>query len=117
MTMIEIRGIRRDAALWERVATRLTEAVEPLHVKPFSIHAAFVDDNGPKGGPALRCALTVTLPARPALRAEASAETARLAFDSAMPALERKIERYRERARDLRRRPKKYYAARRALAG
>ena len=115
--MIEIRGIRRDAGLRARVAARLTGAVETLHVEPFSIHAAFVDDNGPKGGPTLRCALTVSLPAKPALRAEASAETARLAFDAAMPALERKLERYRERARDLRRRPKKYYAARKALAG
>lgn len=77
--------------------------------------ATFFDENGPKGGPAIRCALTVRLPYRPTVRVENVAETARLAFDGALAVLERQLERYRERDRDNRRRPKKYFVAKRLL--
>ena len=65
----------------------------------------------------MRCALTVRLPFRPSIRVEQSAVTPRLAFDAAFAVLERQLERYRERDRDNKRHPKKYFAARRALAG
>jgi len=42
------------------------------------------------------------------------AETPRLAL--AVPVLERRLARYRERDRDSKRHPKKYFAARRAVA-
>jgi hypothetical protein len=45
------------------------------------------------------------------------AESRRLAFDGAFAALERQLERYRERARDSQRHPKKYFVAKRLLAG
>lgn len=77
--------------------------------------ARFVDDNGPKGG-GIRCALTLRLPYRPALRVEQTAMTARLAFDGAIATLERQLERHGERQRERRRRPKKYYVAKRLLA-
>jgi ribosome-associated translation inhibitor RaiA len=64
----------------------------------------------------MRCALTVRLPFRPCIRVERSAVTPRLAFDGAFAVLERQLERYRERDRDSKRHPKKYFAARRALA-
>jgi ribosome-associated translation inhibitor RaiA len=44
------------------------------------------------------------------------AETPRLALDAAFPVLERRLARYRERDRDSKRHPKKYFAARRAVA-
>ena len=72
---------------------------------------SFFDDNGPKGGRAMRCALTVRLPFRPSIRVERSAVTPRLAFDAAFAVLERQLERYRERDRDNKRHPKKYFAA------
>jgi len=112
---IDVRGLRGDGALAAHVRMRLNTALRGLRVKPVDAAAAFVDDDGPKGGPAIRCALTVRLPYRPALRAEASARAARAAFDGAADALERQLERYRERRRESRRRPKKYYAARRLL--
>jgi ribosome-associated translation inhibitor RaiA len=87
--------------------------LKPVQVKPLGAEVRFFDDNGPKGGRAIRCAVTVRLPYRPAVRVEEMAETARLAFDGAFATLERQLERYRERNRDSRRRPKKYYAARR----
>jgi len=54
-----------------------------LTVKPVVGTAVFVDDNGPRGG-GVRCALTLRLPYRPALRAERTATTPRLAFDGAV---------------------------------
>jgi ribosome-associated translation inhibitor RaiA len=45
------------------------------------------------------------------------AETPRLAFDGALKAFERRLERYRERDRDSRRRPKKYWVAKRLTEG
>ena len=87
-----------------------------LPVGPIRGEIAFFDDNGPKGGPAVRCALTVGLPYRPSLRVERRAETPRLALDAAFPVLERRLARYRERDRDSKRRPTKYFVARRAVA-
>jgi ribosome-associated translation inhibitor RaiA len=113
---IEISGIARDRALASRVRQRLGAAVELLQVAPVRARAAFVDENGPKGGVDVRCALTVRLPYRPTVRVEHLAEDARAAFDGALPVLERQLARYREIDRESRRRPKKYYAARRAVA-
>jgi ribosome-associated translation inhibitor RaiA len=91
-------------------------ALANLAVAPVKGQAAFFDDNGPKGGRAMRCALTVRLPFRPSIRVERSAVTPRLAFDAAFAVLERQLERYRERDRDSKRHPKKYFAARRLQA-
>jgi ribosome-associated translation inhibitor RaiA len=109
---VEISGLRGAAALRERIAERMALALEPIRLAPVSAQVTFVDDNGPKGGRALRCACTVRLPYRPGLRVEHTAETPRLAFDGAFAALERRLERYRERDRDSRRHPKKYFVAR-----
>jgi ribosome-associated translation inhibitor RaiA len=113
---IEIKGIQDDRSLRARISRQMNAALKLLGVAPVSAEAAFFDDNGPKGGTASRCALTVQVPYRPAIRVEHVAETARLAFDGAFPVLERRLERYVERDRDLRRRPKKYYAAKRLMS-
>src|SRR4029450_4515537 len=52
--------------------------------EPVSTQVAFFDDNGPKGGPGIRGALTVRLPYRPAVRGEQTAEGPRLAFDAGL---------------------------------
>jgi ribosome-associated translation inhibitor RaiA len=113
---IRITGLERDS-LRGRATRLMTEALAKLTVAPVTGQASFFDDNGPKGGRAMRCALTVRLPFRPSIRVERSAVTSRLAFDAAFAVLERQLERYRERDRDSKRHPKKYFAARRALAG
>ncbi|HEX6081952.1 MAG TPA: HPF/RaiA family ribosome-associated protein [Methylomirabilota bacterium] len=112
----QINGIDDDPALRTLLAKRMGAALAPLTVRPLRAEAVFVDDNGPKGGPALRCALTVRLPHRPNIRVERSAETPRLAFDAAFAVLKRQLERYRERDRQNKRHPKKYFAATRAQA-
>jgi ribosome-associated translation inhibitor RaiA len=76
---------------------------------------AFTDDNGPKGGRAMRCALGVTLPRRTRVRVEHTATTPRLALDGALDTLERELARFIERRRNAARHPKKYYAAQRLL--
>jgi ribosome-associated translation inhibitor RaiA len=113
---IKITGLERDP-LRGRATRLMTEALAKLAVAPVKGQVAFFDDNGPKGGRAMRCALTVRLPFRPSIRVERSAVTPRLAFDAAFAVLERELERYRERDRDSKRHPKKYFAARRAVAG
>lgn len=113
---IRIRGIERDARLRSRTAKLMEDQIARLAVGPVTGHATFFDDNGPKGGRAMRCALTVRVPYRPSVRVERTAETPRLAFDAAFAVLERRLARYRERDRQSKRHPKKYFAARRALA-
>ena len=115
--MIDIRGIASSSALRGRVAKQLTAALSPLQVKPVAAQVTFFDENGPKGGVAIRCAITVRLPYRPVLRVEHIDTTPRRAFDGSFATLERQLQKYRERMAERGRRPKKYYAAKRLLAG
>jgi ribosome-associated translation inhibitor RaiA len=112
---IKVLGIGADAALGRRATTAVKGALARLMVRPITAQVTFVDDNGPKGGRAARCAVTVRLPYRPHVRVEKVAETPRLAFDAALAVLQRDLERYRERQRDQQRHPKKYFAAKRLL--
>jgi ribosome-associated translation inhibitor RaiA len=115
--VIDILGVEKDAALRARVAKLVGAALEPINLAPVRAKVTFFDDNGPKGGRGMRCAMDVRLPYRPAIRVEQVAETTRLAFDGAFGALERQLERYRQRDRDIKRRPKKYFVAKRLMAG
>lgn len=112
---IEFRKRSGEEATRAHVVAGL-KTVLAAPVGPTLARATFSDENGPKGGPAIRCALEVKQPRRPAVHVEAVATTQRLAFDRALAKLERAIARRRETARDAKRRPKKYFAARRALA-
>lgn len=112
---LRISGIKRNAGLRARSAKVVAGALTRLSVGPVRGEVAFFDDNGPKSAPASRCALTVHLPYRSSIRVERTAETPRLALDAAFPVLERRLKRYRERDRDNKRHPKKYFAAHRAL--
>ena len=115
--VIDIQGVERDKALRARAVKLVGAALEPITLEPVKAKITFFDDNGPKGGLGMRCAVDVRLPFRPAIRVEQVAETSRLAFDCAFAALERRLERYRERDRDSKRRPKKYFVAKRLLTG
>lgn len=112
---VQISGLARDPALRARALSRIDAALKLLRVRPLAAQVSFFDDDGPKGGRAVRCALTVRLPYRPTVRVEHTADTPRLAFDGGFASLERQLERYRERDRDNRRHPKKYYIARRLV--
>ena len=115
--VIDILGVERDTALRARAAKVVGAALKLIKLAPIRAKVTFFDDNGPKGGLGMRCAMDVRLPYRPPIRVEQVAETSRLAFDGAFAALERQLERYRERDRDNKRRPKKYFVAKRLLTG
>ncbi len=115
MMRVEIRGIPAARALYTRAVKRIHTALKPLAGEPVTAQVNFFDENGPKGGVAIRCALTVRLPYRPAVRVEHMAETSRLAFDGGLAKLERQLEEYRERHRKSQRYPKKYFVAKRLL--
>ena len=93
----------------------IRDALARVTVQPITAQVTFVDDNGPKGGRAARCAVTVQLPYRPHVRVEKVAETPRLAFDAALAVLQRDLKQYRERQHDQQRHPKKYFAGKRLL--
>jgi len=115
-TKIEFRTCAASKTTRTRVTACLKTALDPLVVEPTTARATFTDENGPKGGPAIRCTLEAKQPRRPAVHVEAVATTQLLAFDRALAKLERAVARRRQTARDAKRRPKKYFAARRVLA-
>lgn len=115
--MIEIMTPEGAAPLAAGVRARLAGMLAARGIQAARSRVAFVDDNRPKGGPAVRCRVSLALPRRATLRVEHTATTPRLAFDSVLEILERRLERMRERMRDGARRPKKYFAARRLLSG
>lgn len=106
-----ITGMNGDSALYARVIEHMQRHLDRLGVRPVSGRAAFTDEDGPKGGRAIRCALTITVPYRPSIHAEQTALDQRRAFDGAMASLARELARYRRRDRDEKRHPKKYFAA------
>jgi ribosome-associated translation inhibitor RaiA len=112
---IEISGVAIDRALRARVTSQLTHALRTVYGTPVLTQVTFFDDNGPKGGRDIRCAFTIRMPRRRALHVEHVAETPRLAFDGGIEALERKLREVAERGRDLKRRPKKYFTAKRLM--
>jgi ribosome-associated translation inhibitor RaiA len=115
-TRIQIRGRAAGRAIQTRVARRLSGVLASLPVGATGVRVAFTDENGPKGGDAIRCSVEVRLPRRPPMRVEDVASAPRLALDAALTKLERRLRRVRERTRESKRRPKKYYTARRTLA-
>jgi len=110
MTLV-MEGIALDDPLRPFIDTKMTALSRRGRLRPISGRVAFTDEDGPKGGVALRCALTIELPRRPTTHANGLGQTPRLAFDAAYEVLEQELSRERGRRRDVARRPKKYFAA------
>jgi ribosome-associated translation inhibitor RaiA len=110
-----IEGLGDDRALRTLIAGKVTNTLARLHVNATSVRVQFSDENGPKNGLDTRCSLTVHVAHRPEIHADTVAADARLAFEQAFSALERQIERDKDRGRAVRRHPKKYYLAKRLL--
>jgi len=113
---IELRGVSMAPALGARIERRLARELGRIQASPVTAVVTLIDDNGPKGGRALRCALTVRIPRRPAIRVEDVAENAWLAFDRSFGGLKRGLAEYRERRLERARYPKKYFAAKRLVS-
>ena len=107
--MLAIRGLPAREAAALRADARVADAMAALAPDALIVVS---DDNGPKGGPAVRCAVTVRLPRRGRVHVEARGVSGRAALDTALTRLRRRLVRAETAARAARRRPKKYYAAR-----
>jgi ribosome-associated translation inhibitor RaiA len=114
MTLI-MEGLALDDPLRTVIETKLGDVFRRGRGRPTSGRVAFTDENGPKGGADIRCAVTVEVPGRPTIHASALAENPRLALDGALAALEREVTRAQQRRRDAARRPKKYFVAHQGL--
>ena len=110
MTLV-MEGIAQHDPLRPFIQGKMAAATNRGRLRPTAARVGFTDENGPKGGVGIRCALTVEIPRRPTAHASALGETPRLAFDSAYTALEHELSRERRRRRDVARRPKKYFTA------
>jgi ribosome-associated translation inhibitor RaiA len=115
MIRMEVLGLpQAPIAGGTRMTRRLRAVLEALANRATTARVRFVDDNGPKGGVATRCALTVKVPGRPPLHVEETETTPGRAFDAALVKLTRALRRAAGARRDAGRYPKKYYAARQA---
>ncbi|PYM14731.1 MAG: hypothetical protein DMD81_17055 [Candidatus Rokuibacteriota bacterium] len=112
----EIAGLNSRSALRTLITKKITAIFDGHRPEPVAARIGFVDENGPKGGgAAMKCGITIELPRRPTVHVEHRASTERLAFDGALAALEHRLTRERGRMIAGRRRPKKYYLAKRLL--
>jgi ribosome-associated translation inhibitor RaiA len=115
--ILEIEGLDARSALRGVIDRKLGAAFAKRKPQPIAARIDFTDENGPKGGVGIRCGITIEWPRRrKAVHVEHQAETARLAFDMAFDSLETQFERQRGRTMTVRRRPKKYFVAKRLLS-
>jgi ribosome-associated translation inhibitor RaiA len=112
---IVIEGLGDDRTLRTLISGKVTTTLARLQVNSTNVYVQFSDENGSKGGVDTRCSLTLHLPHRRELHADTVAPDPRLAFEQAFDAVERQIERAKDRGRVERRHPKKYYLAKRLL--
>src|SRR5262245_7793145 len=82
------------------VRARLSALLAAGGLEPSRVSVAFVDQNGPKGGPAIRCAADVAIARHPVLHVECVDTTPRRAFDAMLDSLDRQLLRFVGRLRD-----------------
>ena len=64
MTLV-MEGIALDDSLRPFIVEKMTAATSRGRLRPTAARVGFTDENGPKGGVGIRCALTVEIPRRP----------------------------------------------------
>jgi|SRR5437870_1581803 len=114
-TTILIEGIHTPE-FEDHVRSRITQALERVTSRRTAAKVIFADVNGPKGGVGTRCTIVAEMPRRREVSVEELADTAEVAFDAAFAALKQSVTRDHERRRELARRPKKYFLAKRLLS-
>jgi hypothetical protein len=117
MTEIEIVGIPGRTSARLDATRRLRALLQPIGRAARRCRLAFRDENGPKGGVAVRCTVDLTLQRRRPIHVDARATSAALALAEALDRLQRRTERVVGALRDAGRHPKKYFVAARALTG
>lgn len=105
-----------DELLRALVEEKVGEVLDRRGLRAVAVRVGFTDQNGPKGGEGKHCAVTVEVPRHTPLHVGATAASERGAFEVVLDTLERQAVRERERLRATRRRPKKYFVAKRLLS-
>lgn len=113
--------IRIDSTAGRRIprahiTASLEKALKRIPGDPVTARVTFTDVNGPKKGVDIECGLLLTMPRRRPMRVVRRGTTPRVAFDLAYDSAARWLADLRDRDEQSRRRPKKYYAAKRLLA-
>jgi hypothetical protein len=106
----------RNTTLAAHVRDKIAQALSRVDPTPTTAKAIFADENGPKGGPGIRCTIVHDMPRRRDFSVSELGDSEEMAFDAAFSALETSVTRDRARRRQLVRRPKKYYLAKRLLS-
>ena len=108
---IVIVGLTERQARQLLAVARLAATLTPLGRAALGARLAVSDQNGPKGGVAIRCTIDAQVARWAPIHADARATSARAALSEALDRFERLVRRAARMARDGRRRPKKYFAA------
>src|ERR1051325_8364200 len=104
--LTRISGLRGRDRLRTDIVKQLNGLVARRSVAVRAVRVAFFDDDGPRGGVAIRCALTLT-PSRGAIvRVEHTARTYSAAFKGALAILTRQLKRRVQRRRRRQRHPR-----------
>jgi len=101
-----ISGLRIRDRLRAEIVQQLETLVARRGVVPRAVRVAFFDDDGPRGGVAIRCALTMTPPNGSSIRVEHTARTYSAAFKGALRILTRQLKRRVQRRRRRMRYPR-----------
>jgi hypothetical protein len=118
MTEIEIVGVRSKTTTARlRVVARTESTLAPAAGAVRRCRVTFRDENGPKGGVAVRCTIDVRLTRRAPIHVDGRGTSAALALREALRRLHGRIDRTVGASRTSARHPKKYFAAARAAAG
>ena len=112
---VQVLGVERGRRIAAEATGRLRDAVASPRIRATAAQVRFTDENGPKGGGAIRCAITLVLARRAPVHVEDVALSPRLALDRGLAKLERRLGRLREGRRTSARHPKKYFVAAREL--
>jgi hypothetical protein len=102
---IDIHGMAPAEAARLRASARVSALLDGRAPDAAAAQVIFADDDDPTGGPATRCAVTVSLLRRGRLHVEAFGITAHQALDGALDQLERRLEQTTASARARRRGP------------
>jgi len=97
--LTRISGLRARDRLQADVVTQIDRFVARRGVAARAVRVGFFDDDGPRGGVAIRCALTWTPSKGPIIRVEHTARTYSAAFGGALTTLTRRLKRRVQRRR------------------
>src|SRR6188474_908163 len=104
--LTRISGVGVRDRFRAEVEQQLDRLMARRGMAPRAVRVAFFDDDGPGGGVAIRCAITLTPLRGPILRVEHTARTRYGAFKGALTILARRLKRRVQRRRRRARYPR-----------